>query len=65
MAADYRRYRPAGYRRPPGLRGMKFALIERDAYRAYLVLGPLNNARVAATRAGRARSGWSAAAAQR
>jgi CDP-glycerol glycerophosphotransferase len=55
MAADYRRYRPAGYRRPPGLRGMKFALIERDAYPAYLVLGPLNNARVAMTRAGRAR----------
>jgi CDP-glycerol glycerophosphotransferase len=55
MAADYRRYRPAGYRRPSGLRGMKFALIERDAYPAYLVLGPLNNARVAMTRAGRAR----------
>src|SRR5215468_4194000 len=55
MAADYRRYRPAGYRRPPGLRGMKFALIDRDAYRAYLVLGPLNHARVAVTRAGRAR----------
>jgi CDP-glycerol glycerophosphotransferase len=55
MAADYRRYRPAGYRRPPGLRGMKFALIERGAYPAYLVLGPLNNARVAMTRAGRAR----------
>jgi CDP-glycerol glycerophosphotransferase len=58
MAADYRRYRPAGYRRPPGLRGMKFALIERDAYRAYLVLGPLNNARVAMARAGgRVRAG--------
>jgi CDP-glycerol glycerophosphotransferase len=55
MAADYRRCRPAGYRRPPGLRGMKFALIERDAYRAYLILGPLNHARVAVTRAGRAR----------
>jgi len=63
MAADYRRYRPAGYRRPPGLRGMKFALIERDAYRAYLVLGPLNNARVAVTRARRARQDWRAAAA--
>ena len=25
MAADYRRYRPPGYRRPPGLRGLKFA----------------------------------------
>jgi CDP-glycerol glycerophosphotransferase len=65
MAADYRRYRPAGYRRPPGLRGMKFALIERDAYRAYLIFGPLNNARVAATGAGRARPGWGAAAAER
>ena len=64
MAADYRRYGPAGYRRPPGLRGMKFALIERDAYRAYLVLGPLNNARVAVARARRARRGWRAAAAQ-
>jgi CDP-glycerol glycerophosphotransferase len=64
MAADYRRYRPAGYRRPPGLRGMKFALIERGAYRAYLVLGPLNNARVAVARARRARPGWRAAAAQ-
>jgi CDP-glycerol glycerophosphotransferase len=64
MAADYRRYRPAGYRRPPGLRGMKFALIERDAYPAYLVLGPLNNARVAVARARRARPGWRAAAAQ-
>jgi CDP-glycerol glycerophosphotransferase len=65
MAADYRRYRPAGYRRPPGLRGLKFALIERDAYRAYLVLGPLNNARVAATRPGRARPRGSATASQR
>jgi CDP-glycerol glycerophosphotransferase len=62
MAADYRRYRPPGYRRPPGLRGMKFALIERDAYPAYRVLGPLNNARVAVTRARRARPGWRPAA---
>jgi CDP-glycerol glycerophosphotransferase len=71
MAADYHRYRPAGYRRPPGLRGMKFALIERDAYGAYLVLGPLNHARVAVARAGgRGRTGGprrlpSSAAAQR
>jgi CDP-glycerol glycerophosphotransferase len=63
MAADYRRYRPAGYQRPPGLRGMKFALIERDAYGAYLVLGPLNHGRVAVARAGRARPRWGAAAA--
>ena len=55
MAADYRRYRPDGYQRPPGLRGMKFALIERDAYGAYLVLGPLNNARVTLLRARPAR----------
>src|SRR5215470_7146564 len=60
MAADYRRYRPAGYRRPPGLRGMKFALIERDAYAAYLILGPLNHARVSVARAGRARTRWGA-----
>ena len=64
MAADYRRYRPAGYRRPPGLRGMKFALIERDTYGAYLILGPLNHARVAVARAGRARTRWGAAAAR-
>jgi CDP-glycerol glycerophosphotransferase len=47
MAADYRRYRPAGYQRPPGLRGMKFALIERGAYGAYRILGPLNTPRAA------------------
>ena len=50
MAADYRRYRPPGYQRPPGPRGAKIALIERDAYGAYLVLGPLNRARVALRR---------------
>jgi CDP-glycerol glycerophosphotransferase len=64
MAADYRRYRPAGYRRPPGPRGMKLALIERDAYGAYLVLGPLNNARVAVARAMRARPARSGTAAR-
>ena len=68
MAADYRRYRPAGYQRPTGPRGMKIALIGRDAYWAYLVLGPLNNARVAVLRARpawhwpRARSGRAQAA---
>jgi len=50
MVADYRKYRPRGYHRPPGLRGLKVALIERDAYWAYAVLGPLNDARVAARR---------------
>jgi CDP-glycerol glycerophosphotransferase len=50
MAADFRRYRPPGYRRPPGLHGLKTALIRRDAYRAYAVLAPVNNARVMARR---------------
>ena len=54
MAADFRRYRPAGYQRPVGLRGMKIALIERDAYWLYLVLAPLNTARVALQRLRRA-----------
>jgi CDP-glycerol glycerophosphotransferase len=50
MAADVRGYRPPGYRRPPGLRGLKTALICRDAYRAYAVLAPVNNVRVMARR---------------
>jgi len=50
MAADFRRYLPPGYRRPPGLRGLKTALICRDAYRAYALLAPVNNARVTARR---------------
>jgi glycosyltransferase involved in cell wall biosynthesis len=50
MAADVRGYRPPGYRRPPGLRGLKTALICRDAYRTYAMLAPVNNARVAARR---------------
>ena len=51
MAADFRRYRPAGYQPPPGPRGMKIALIERNAYGMYRILAPLNAARVAAQRA--------------
>ena len=51
MAADFRKYQPPGYRRPPGLRGLKTALICRNAYRAYAVLAPVNNARVMARRA--------------
>lgn len=50
MAADFRRYRPPGYRRPPGFRGLKTALIRRDAYRAYAVFAPVNNVRVLARR---------------
>ncbi len=51
MHADYQRYRPSGYRRPAGLRGVKFRLIERDAYWAYELLEPFNKARVAMRRA--------------
>src|SRR6266567_2569386 len=51
MHADYQRYRPSGYRRPAGLRGVKFRLIERDAYWAYELLEPVNKARVAMRRA--------------
>jgi CDP-glycerol glycerophosphotransferase len=59
MHADYRRYRPAGFRRPDGPRGVKFWLIEHDAYWAYELLAPANDARVAAReklRRGRRRS---------
>jgi hypothetical protein len=50
MAADFRRYRPARYQRPAGPRGMKIALVERDAYWLYRILAPLNAARVALRR---------------
>jgi CDP-glycerol glycerophosphotransferase len=51
MVADFRRYRPPGYRRPPGLRGLKTALICHDAYRAYVLFAAANNARMIARRA--------------
>ncbi|GAA1429668.1 bifunctional glycosyltransferase/CDP-glycerol:glycerophosphate glycerophosphotransferase [Streptomyces thermospinosisporus] len=35
-AADYRTYLPAGFRRPEGGRGRKYALLERDAYAAWV-----------------------------
>jgi CDP-glycerol glycerophosphotransferase len=56
MHADFTARRPPGYRRPPGARGLKFALIERDAYLAYVALEPLNKLRVAVG-AGLARRG--------
>jgi hypothetical protein len=40
MAADFRRYRPPGYSAPPGARGMKFHLVERDAWVRYAILEP-------------------------
>jgi CDP-glycerol glycerophosphotransferase len=48
MHADFTARRPPDYRRPPGARGLKFALIEWDAYLAYVALEPLNKLRVAA-----------------
>jgi CDP-glycerol glycerophosphotransferase len=51
MAADFRRYRPPGYSAPRGARGIKFRLVERDAWCRYALLEPLNAARVAARRA--------------
>jgi CDP-glycerol glycerophosphotransferase len=46
MSADFRRWRPDGYRLPPGPRGVKFRLVARDAYWAYALLDPVNRLRV-------------------
>jgi CDP-glycerol glycerophosphotransferase len=46
MSADFRRWRPAGFRFPPGPRGVKFRLAARDAYWAYSLLDPVNRLRV-------------------
>jgi CDP-glycerol glycerophosphotransferase len=46
MSADFRRWRPGGYRFPPGPRGVKFRLAARDAYWAYALLDPVNRLRV-------------------
>lgn len=54
MTRDFHCYRPPGYRRPGGWRGVKTALIARGWYRVYMILRPLNAARAAARR-GRAR----------
>jgi CDP-glycerol glycerophosphotransferase len=55
MHADFRARRPPGWRRPPGARGLKFALIERGDYLAYVALEPLNQLRVGLTRTLRCR----------
>jgi CDP-glycerol glycerophosphotransferase len=46
MSADFRRWRPDGFRFPPGPRGVKFRLTARDAYWAYALLDPPNRLRV-------------------
>jgi CDP-glycerol glycerophosphotransferase len=50
MHADFGAYRPAGYRHPPGARGLKFRLVERGSYSTYELLEPLNRLRLAITR---------------
>jgi CDP-glycerol glycerophosphotransferase len=50
MHADFLRYRPLGYQLPAGARGAKFRLIERGAFRTYVLLEPVNRMRVAARR---------------
>jgi CDP-glycerol glycerophosphotransferase len=46
ISADFRRWRPDGFRFPPGPRGMKFRLAARDAYWTYALLDPVNRLRV-------------------
>jgi CDP-glycerol glycerophosphotransferase len=46
MHDDFIAYRPAAYHPPGGFRGLKYRLIERNAYRAYAVLARVNRARV-------------------
>jgi CDP-glycerol glycerophosphotransferase len=53
MVRDYRRYRPPGYRPPPGLRGLKVRLVAVGNYPAYAVLARLNEARVRLRRTGK------------
>ena len=46
MHEDFLHYRPAAYQRPRGARGVKFALVERNAYWTYSALEPVNQLRV-------------------
>jgi CDP-glycerol glycerophosphotransferase len=44
MHGDFVRYQPVGYRHPPGVRGVKFWLVERNAYLIYTVLAWIKRA---------------------
>jgi CDP-glycerol glycerophosphotransferase len=46
MHEDFVQYRPAAYQRPAGFRGVKFWLVERNAYWMYAVLEPVNQVRL-------------------
>lgn len=50
MQDHYLKYKPSGYSRPRGFRGVKFTLVENGAYRGYLVLAQLNSLRLRANR---------------
>jgi CDP-glycerol glycerophosphotransferase len=41
---------PPGYQRPPGVRGIKFGLIQKNLYGAYHALAPVNRLRVTLSR---------------
>jgi CDP-glycerol glycerophosphotransferase len=51
MHEDFARYRPADYRNPSGFRGVKFWLVERNAYGLFCALEPVNRLRVVLSRA--------------
>ena len=53
MHEDFVRHRPAAYQRPRGARGVKFALVERNAYWTYSALEPVNQLRVLLARLAR------------
>jgi CDP-glycerol glycerophosphotransferase len=44
MHGDFVRYRPVGYRHPPGVRGVRFWLVERNACMIYTVLAAIKRA---------------------
>jgi CDP-glycerol glycerophosphotransferase len=50
MHWDFVRYKPPEYRNVRGARGIKFRLVEKNAYRAYCALEPANRLRVRAAR---------------
>jgi CDP-glycerol glycerophosphotransferase len=52
MHEDFARYRPVSFQLPRGARGVKFKLVERNAYWTYSVLEPANQLRVRLARAG-------------
>lgn len=47
MSGQFARFRPVGYTYPRGLHGVKYRLVERDAYHAYLLVQPVNQVRIA------------------